>query len=598
MSEKVPGSRLWVGWLAAAVVLAPGPAPAQQPVTVIVERDVMVPMRDGVKLCTYIRRPLTDRKVPAILSRTPYNAKPATKSDRVAVRPNDPAARFALVFQDTRGRYGSGGEFYPMKNEALDGYDAVEWVASQPWCDGNVAMNGGSYVGFTQLAAAMERPPHLRAIWAQVPPADLGDGAFFQGGTMRLELAQGWMIGQAFNSQRVLRNEATASDVDRWRGKGQFSEWCWHLPLRDPGAIALGGPSYARAWGDMVGSWEKPGMWDAVSPLKNVEKITVPVMVVGGWYDIFSQGNLDLWAALRARGGSDATRRETRLIMGPWIHSCRGASGAVTFPKADLPLSQMQTEWFDRWLCGTTNAAVWPQIRYYAMNGAGWTDGDQWPPKASTPRKYYLHFDAASRKRSLSPQPPPVAPPSEFTYDPTRPAPTLGGNNLTIVRGIQDHWDHSQRADVIGFESAPLEQDMTIAGRVRVRLAVASSALDTDFTAMLLDVVPGKGDNDRPHHGNVLDGVIRARYRAAREQAATLEPGKPVEVDIDLWSTAYTFKAGHRIRLNVSSSNFPRFDRNLNTADACGHGTSVQKAENKVFHDAERASFVELPVVP
>ena len=277
----------------------------------------MVPMRDGVKLCTYIRRPQTDRKVPAILSRTPYDAKPPGKLDREAVRPGDPAARFAIVSQDTRGRYGSEGEFYPMKNEARDGYDAIEWVARQPWCDGNVAMNGGSYVGFTQLAAAMERPPHLRAVWAQVAPADLNDGVFFQGGTMRLELAQGWMIGQAFNSKRVLRNEVLPPEVERWREKGQFGEWCWHLPVRDAGAIALGGPSYVQAWNDVVASWDKPGAWDAISALKNIEKIAVPVMLVGGWYDIFSQGDLDLWAALRARGGSDVTRRETRLIMGP-----------------------------------------------------------------------------------------------------------------------------------------------------------------------------------------------------------------------------------------------------------------------------------------
>jgi putative CocE/NonD family hydrolase len=340
-------------------------------------------------------------------------------------------------------------------------------------------------------------------------------------------------------------------------------------------------------------------VWDSISALKNVEKINIPVVLVGGWYDIFSQGNLDLWAALRARGGSEVTRRETRLIMGPWTHSFRGPTGLVSFPKSDLQLQQMQAEWFDRWLCGKTNStANWPALRYYAMHGSGWVDGDQWPPNGSTPRKHYLHFDAAARKRSLTPQLPAAAPPSAFTYDPTRPVPTLGGNNLTIVRGIQDHWDHSQRTDVVGFESAPLEKDLTIAGHVRAHLVTASSALDTDFTAMLLDVKPGKTDDERAMHANVLDGIVRGRYRHGYEKVEMLKPNQPVELDIDLWSTAYTFKAGHRIRLNVSSSNFPRFDRNLNTADACGHGTSLQKAENRIFHDAEHASFVELPVVP
>ena len=574
-------------------------APAQQPSAVIVERNVMVPMRDGVKLATFIRRPQTEKKVPAILSRTPYSAKLPGNLDREAVRAGDPSAWFALVFQDTRGRYASEGEFYPMKNEARDGYDTIEWIARQSWCDGNVAMNGSSYVGFTQLAAAMERPPHLRALWAQVAPADLDDGVFFQGGTMRLELAQGWMIGQAFNSKRVLRNEVLPDEVACWREKGQFQDWCWHLPLRDPGAIALGGPSYVQAWNDMITSWDKPRAWDPISALPNAGKIEVPVMLVGGWYDIFSQGDLDLWASLRARGGSELTRRETRLLMGPWCHGCRGPSGAVSFSGTDLPLQQLQFQWFDRWLCGNTNAiAGWPALRYFVMHSNRWVDAGQFPPKETAPTKFYLDFNAASRKRMLAAQPPAAGvEPSAFTYDPTRPVPTLGGNNLTIVRGIQDHWDHSQRADVVSFESAALEKDATIAGRVRVRLVAASSALDTDFTAMLLDVKPGKSDDERAFHANVLDGIIRTRYRHGREKAEMFEPDKPVEVDVDLWSTAYTFKAGHHIRLNISSSNFPRFDRSLNTADAPGHGTALQKADNKIFHDADHASFIELPVV-
>jgi putative CocE/NonD family hydrolase len=284
--------------------------------------------------------------------------------------------------------------------------------------------------------------------------------------------------------------------------------------------------------------------------------------------------------------------------MGPWVHNCRGPAGAVSFPKGDLRLSTLQQEWFDRWLCGNTNTVTaWPPIQYFVMNSNFWVNGDQWPPKDLEPRRYYLHYDAASRQRSLAaPLPAPGVAPSAFTYDPTRPVPTLGGNNLTIVRGIQDHWDHSQRADVVGFESEPLTKDLTIAGRVRVHLAVASSALDTDFTAMLLDVVPGKSDNERARHANVLDGIVRARYRHGREKADMLEPDKAVELDVDLWSTAYTFKAGHCIRLNISSSNFPRFDRSLNTADAPGHGTALQKADNKLFHDAAHPSFIELPV--
>lgn len=579
--------------LAFAFAVTAGFAQETQPVTILVER-AMVPMRDGVELATFIRRPDVGRKVPVILSRSPYNADPRAKSG-AKVRPGDSAARFAIVSQDVRGRYASNGEFYPMKNEGRDGYDAIEWLARQPWCDGNIAMAGGSYLGFTQLAAAMERPPHLRAIWAVVAPADLNHGTHFYGGALRQELVQGWMIGMANNSRRVLRKEAPQEELDRWRDAGQFPRWRWHLPLADAGPLVIGREGYAQAWSDTIESWQQPRRWDPISALVNAEKFNVPTMLVAGWYDIFTQADLDLWATLRARGGSEMARHETRLLMGPWVHNCRAPTGAVSFPEGEVNLSSLQMQWCDRWLCGNTKAiAGWPSLRYFVMQSNRWVNGDQWPPKEATPTKYFL---AGGGNRLLSTAPPDRdAPPSPFTYDPANPVPSLGGNNLTIVRGIQNHFEHSQRNDVLGFETPPLEKDLTIAGRVRVHLAAASSAPDTDFTAMLLDVAPGKSDGGRAFHANVLDGVVRARYRHGRDKAELLQPGEPVELDIDLWSTAYTFKAGHRVRLNISSSNFPRFDRNPNTGNVPGRGSELRKADNQVFHDANRLSFVELPV--
>lgn len=585
----------WLGCLGNCVLVL------AQPPTVVLNERVMVPMRDGVKLATFIRRPETNQKVPAILSRSPYNAAPKVEMPpREQARPNDAALSHAVITQDVRGRYASEGEFYPLINEARDGHDAVEWIARQPWCDGNVGMVGGSYVGFTQLAAAMERPPHLKAIWAQVAPGDFSDGVHFHGGALRFELVQGWMIGQAFKSQRVLRKQVPAEELARWQQEGQFAEWCWHLPLADAGAIVLGGPSYAKAWNDVLGSWQQPRAWDAASPIANVGKIIVPAMLVGGWYDIFSQDDLDLWAALRARGGSESARKETRLLMGPWVHGCRGPTGAVHFRKGELDLRELQMQWFDRWLCGKTNASSgWAALRYFVMHGDRWVDADHWPPKNATPTKFYLTRDPATQKRALATQPPAGdSPPSTFGYDPRAPVATLGGNNLNIVRGIQDHWENSRRYEVVGFETAPLEKDLTVIGRVRVHLVAASSAPDTDFTAMLLDVAPAPEGEYHPRHDNVLDGIVRARFRHGRDKDELLEPGKPVELDVDLGTTAYTFKAGHRIRLNISSSNFPRFDRNLNTADPPGRGTAMRKAENSVFHDTQHVSFMELPIAP
>ncbi|MCX7827060.1 MAG: CocE/NonD family hydrolase, partial [Verrucomicrobiae bacterium] len=367
--------RIFLGVLCVACLAGPAkPFPLRaQSSGVVLNEQVMVPMRDGVKLATFIRRPEGGQKVPAILSRTPYNAAPKIEMPpREQARPGDLALSHAVIAQDVRGRYASEGEFYPFINEGKDGYDTIEWIAQQPWCDGNVIMIGGSYVAYTQLAAAMERPPHLRAIAPVVAPADFNGNMSFHGGALRQELVQGWLIGQAFNSQRVRRGEVPKDQLERWRTEGRFAEWCWHLPLADTGPMVIGGPSYEKAWKDFVGSWTVPRAWDAYSPMVNVEKITVPVLLVAGWYDIFSQGDLDLWAALR----------------------------------------------------------------YFVMRSDRWVDTDHWPPKDAAPTRYYLRFDTASRKRSLDTQAPPgEAPPSTFNYDPRSPVATLGGNNLTIVNG-------------------------------------------------------------------------------------------------------------------------------------------------------------------
>ena len=593
-------SVLCFGVLTKCAFAQPGSSSSQSSGVVLNER-VIVPMRDGVRLTAFIRRPEGSQKVPAILSRSPYNTAPKVeRPPREQARPGDSALRHAIITQDVRGRYSSEGEFYPFINEGKDGFDTVEWIAQQPWCDGNVVMTGGSYVAYTQLAAAMEQPPHLRAIAPSVAPADLKGGIYSYGGALRQELVQGWMIDQAFASQRVRRGEVPQNQMDRWQAEGKFAEWCWHLPLADAGPIAMGGSSYEKAWKDFIASWTDTHRWDVHSPLVNVEKIIVPVLLVAGWYDIFSQSDLDLWAALRARGGSELTRKETRLVMGPWIHGISRPTGSVKFTKGQIDMGELQAKWDGRWLRNdSTLTAGMPMLRYFVMRSDHWVDADQWPPKDATLTKYYLRFDPATRKHTLAAQPQTDdVPPSSFNYDPRQPVMTLGGNNLTIVNGIQDHWENSRRYEVLGFETLPLEKDLTIIGHVRVHLVAASSAPDTDFTAMLLDVAPAPSEEYHPRHDNVLDGVVRARFRHGRDKAELLEPGRPVELDVELGSTAYTFKAGHRVRLDISSSNFPRFDRNLNTADPPAHGAGAQKAENKVFHDAQHVSFVELPVTP
>ncbi|HUT37094.1 MAG TPA: CocE/NonD family hydrolase [Planctomycetota bacterium] len=547
----------------------------------VVETDVMVPMRDGVKLATDLVRPKGEGKFPVILTRTPYrkNLGPAG----MAV-----AAGYAFACQDVRGRFASEGDHRPFLDDPNDAFDTIAWLARQPWCDGNVGMMGGSYVGYTQLAAAMTRPPALRCILPGVPPSDFDHRVAFFGGALRQELVQGWLIGQAWSSQRVQRKQAPAEELQKWQPHRNFMQWCWHLPLTDPGPLTVGGPGYVNYWLDGVRNWEKPGLWRDISAVQRAEDIQVPVCITAGFYDIFTQENLDLLLALRTRGGSDLARKHSHILIGPWPHGIGSAAGDANFPSARSALGGIQERWFARWLKNQPNDAdKWPPIRAYIMGQDRWLDTDTWPPAASKPTKLYL------AKGKLAPEPPKQdEAPSAFTYDPAKPVPTLGGNNLIIPKGMKDHRKNAERPDVRQFLTEPLDRDLAVVGTMRAHLFVSSSAPDTDFTAMLLDVRPDG------YQANIQDGIVRCRYREGRGKPKLLKPGEVVEVEIDLWSTAYVFKKGNRIALHISSSNFPRFDRNLNVADHPASWAKPQAAENKLYHDPAHASYVELSVLP
>jgi hypothetical protein len=546
-----------------------------------VEQDVMVAMRDGVRLATDILRPKGEGAHPVVLMRTPYRK-------RIAGGLGVVRQGYAFVVQDCRGRYGSEGEFYPFIHDLEDGADTIAWFKEQAWCNGKIGMMGGSYVGFTQLAAALTDPPGLRCIMPIVPPSDFEHGTLFFGGALRQELAQGWLLGQAWLSQRVRSGKVPAEELARWRPQRSFRKWCWHLPLREAGPIAIGGESYAEAWGDIIEHWEDPGHWQKPSAALRPEAVKVPVLITAGFYDIFAQENIDLFLALRARGGSELARRHSHLLIGPWVHGVGRKAGDVDFPKARGILAGLNQKWLGRWLKDEqTGVDGWPPIYAFVMGQDRWLAADTWPPKQSSPKKLYL------AESGLAWEPPAEgAPSSSFVYDPEDPVPTTGGGNLLLPKGIRDHRKLADRPDVLAFLSEPLERDFVVVGRLRAHLFVSTTARDTDFTAMLLDVLP---DGTRR---NVQDGIVRLRYREGRGEPQLVTPGQAVEVDIDLWSTAYAFKVGHRIALHVSSSNFPRFDRHLNRAEFPGDWTDPEKATNTVYHELDRASFIELSILP
>jgi len=542
-------------------------------------KDIMVPMRDGVRLATDVYLPPGDGPFPVLLARTPYD-KSALAGMAASLR------RYAVVAQDVRGRYKSEGRFFPFVYEGKDGYDTIEWCAKQPWCNGNVGMFGGSYVGFVQYLAAAESPPHLKCIMPVVPPADMYD-TVYQGGAIRQELIQGWLIMMAASSKHAAANPIP--DKPEW----ELNKWFLHLPLADPGPLVKGGPDYVEAWAKYLANPVRNAEWDALNLHLMYHKIKVPSLAIGGWFDIFQQQNLDTWRLLRRYGGTPEARMYHRLIMGPWTHGVGQKPGDRDFgPDIGIDLAALSDRWYERWLLGVRNGIEQEApLRTFTMGTNKWVDRYVWPPSDAKPCRLYFSNSSDDPKGGLLvTKPPRREQPHSFVYDPNDPVPTNGGNNLIAKAGVRDQREIEKRPDVLLFTSPPLERDVEVAGRMKARIYASSSAKDTDFTVKLVDVLP-----DGTAY-NVADGLIRARYRQG-SKPKLLTPGKTYEFEIDLWSTSMVFLKGHRIRVEVSSSNFPRFGRNPNTGGPIETEKTVVKATNTIYHDRARPSHIELPVV-
>jgi uncharacterized protein len=557
-----------------------------------IERDVEVPLPDGTTLRADLWRPADGRPCPVLLQRTPYD-----KSFALVVQGGlDPAravaAGYAVVVQDVRGRYASDGEWDPFANEAADGAATVAWAAAQPFCDGRVAMYGGSYVGATQLMAAAQQPPALRAILPHVTAPEYHEGWTYQGGAFQLGFALGWARNLA--AGELERRKDRGDDVaeleelleaelaEPWRGYR-------HLPLVDQPLLAELAPYYLR-W---LAHPSRDAFWRATSVRERLGDIRVPALHLGGWHDVFLEGTLANYEGLRAAG-----RAPQRLVVGPWAHGGWGdAVGEVVYgvraSRYALDPTALHLSYFDAAVRGADHDA--PPVRIFVMGANRWRDEDDWPLARARARR--LHLRAGDQ---LTREPPaPDEAPREYVYDPADPVPTLGGRTLmpgheaSIALGPRDQRPVEERPDVLVYTTAPLERPLEVTGAVALVLHAASSALDTDFTAKLVDVQPdGRALN-------VVDSILRARYRDGLDEPRLLEPGRPERLVIALGATSLVFAAGHRIRLEVSSSNFPRFDRNPNTGGDPAHAreSDLRPAHQRVFHDAARASYLELPTV-
>jgi uncharacterized protein len=564
--------------------------------TVLVEFDVPATMRDGVQLRANVYRPPTGRW-PVLLTRLPYG-KDLPLGGSV-LDPAQAARRgYVVIVQDTRGRFASDGEFRPFEMEGDDGVDTIAWAAGLPYADGQVAMYGASYFGFTQWSAAVKQPPALKAMVPYITWSDPLNGLAFRGGALELGTQAHWGLGMGFD-QLVRQHRsnpaalgaaivALGREIDTLGSSGYAS-----LPLAD--FAPLRRQPVLPAFFDRI---SQPMDRVSIEPLTIAGKhalVEVPTFNVGGWFDIFLADTIAAFTAMQALG------RPSKLLIGPWTHgNARSPIGELDFGTgSQIGLINMQQDfaglqlrWFDHWLKGVdTGLLAEAPIRLFVMGANVWRGEQRWPLERAVDTPLYLHTGGA-----LSTSAPDAEPPDHYRYDPRDPVPTHGGALLIAPEfpsGPVDQRGIEARPDVLTFTTPPLDHATEVTGPVMVQLWAASSAPDTDFVARLVDVYPdGRAFN-------LTDGILRARYRdaAAGQPAAPLEPGQPYLFAIDLWATSNVFLAGHRIRLQVTSSCFPRWDRNPNTGHTFGMDAELRTAEQTILHDRDHPSHVVLPLV-
>ncbi|HSB70741.1 MAG TPA: CocE/NonD family hydrolase [Candidatus Methylomirabilis sp.] len=559
--------------------------------------NLMVPMRDGVRLSTDLYLPDAPGPFPVVLIRTPYNnnREPDVQDAVYFARRG-----YAVAIQDVRGRGDSEGEWSPFLHEAEDGYDAQEWAGKQPWSTGKVGTSGGSYVGLTQWLPAPLRNPHLAALAPRVGFSNLYHNWVYTGGAFQLGFNLRWGPIQMHTRTNRTQYLWLPEEV-------HLSRLYWHLPLIT-GDEAAGRPcEFYREWirhPSYDAYWERLGNLEA----RHAE-IDVPAYGFGGWYDVFLQSTLNNFMGVTSRGYSARARRGQKILIGPWIHCLgdRGTSrktGDIDFGTASLiDLRAEELRWFDYWLKGMQNGIQdEPRVKVFVMGANRWREAETWPIPGTRHTRYYLHSDGKANSLFgdgfLDPAAPGSEPADAYVYDPRNPVPTLGGSTCCgedvtpIPMGPRDQRPAEWRPDVLVYTTPPLDADLEVTGPVSVTLYAASDALDTDFTAKLVDVFPAG------YAMNVAQGIIRARYRDSWEQPTLLESARVYRYTIDLWSTSNCFLRGHRIRVEISSSNFPQFDRNPNTGHPFGLDAELRTARQTVFHDAEHPSHILLPIIP
>jgi len=559
-----------------------------------VRSNVGIPLRDGVRLSADIYMPKGSSKCPCVLLLTPYN----NQWDRYI----NPAVAFAergyaVVLVDSRGRHDSEGKWEPYVNEPQDGYDVQQWLGQQPWCNGNIGMFGDSYVGFTQVMPAPFRSPYVKCL---VPAVNQQSnfGHIYNDGVMQLSMAfafglfcsshtmqfrefrkcNGILDNPLFNFKEIFRRLPVDSALDDIADLPPIKTWARH-------------PAYDDHW-KSYGTKEKYG------------EIDVPAYFLTGWYDNLLHEGWRNFKGFRELTRSEQARKGTKILVGPWSHAIgkpEDNGWDVDFgPECAMDLTAVHLRWFDHWLKQVDNGLrEEPPMTIFVMGSNQWRQEGEWPLARTQWTQYFLQSGGRANTLNGDGALSLAAPPREsrqdaFTYDPDDPVPTLGGPLVTHpeLRGPRDRQCVQHRNDVLVYTTEPLVHNLEVTGPVKVVLFATSSAVDTDFTGTLTDVYP----DGRAVH--ICEGIRRTSFRDSLETPSLIEPGKMYEYTIDPWETSNTFKAGHRIRLEISSSNFPRYVRNLNTGLNYGTTAKMVVARQTVHHDEQHASHLLLPVIP
>jgi uncharacterized protein len=573
--------------------------------SVKLEINIAARMRDGVILYADVYRPDDTARHPAILVRSPYNKSETTGILSGYMSPYKFArAGYAMVIQDLRGTGVSEGEFYARRAEADDGYDSIEWLAARPWCDGNVGMCGLSHLGFTQWAAAKARPPHLKTIC----PAGTQAGARpFKNGAFRLNQMLIWYLsltGLALRRSKLPDEELKLRQRTFLKMMDNIYEQLSFLPLKDTPFLKLAGePDLLPFYTDYLSYIDDRSYWQSLHTPTPPEEVVIPALHVCGWYDDLASDVLDSYVNMKKRGGSLLARNNQKAIIGPWIHTTEQTSvaGELDFGAAasgsSVGTNALHIRWFDHWLKGIDNGVNNESpVRIFVMGDNIWRDEKDWPLPDTNYVKYYLHSGGRANTRNGDGTMNTTAPGEELTdmylYDPRNPTPTKSGKfGAYFLQGAFDQREIEERTDVMVYTSPVLEDDIEVTGPIELELWASSSAVDTDFTGKLVDVWPdGKAYN-------LVDAVVRARYRESDYQAELIRPGKIYRYSFSLGVTSNVFKAGHRIRIQISSSNFPKWDRNLNTGHPIGQDAVLKAAVQTIYHDKKHPSCVVLPVI-